>query len=240
MDALVNNAGVAIFKPIGETSFEEWSLVLGTNFNGVFLCTQAIAPLMLQRGGGAIVNISSISGLRASTLRVAYGTSKAAVIHLTKQQASELGTVGIRVNAVAPGPVDTDMAKLVHSVAIRADYHDVIPLNRYGTVDNRRRRRLSVQRRGQLRQRPGTGGRRRLRGNRRRTANPAARRRQEGHRRHGHRVARAALQSFTIQAQPTSREDPEGRQLQVARAEVLSDMWRARCLNPAEGARRPH
>ena len=135
MDALVNNAGVAIFKPIGETSFEEWSHVLGTNLNGVFLCTQAIAPLMLQRGGGAIVNISSISGLRASTLRVAYGTSKAAVIHLTKQQASELGTVGIRVNAVAPGPVDTDMSKLVHSVAIRADYHDVIPLNRYGTVD---------------------------------------------------------------------------------------------------------
>jgi meso-butanediol dehydrogenase/(S,S)-butanediol dehydrogenase/diacetyl reductase len=135
IDALVNNAGVAVFKPIGDTTFEEWSHVLGTNLNGPFLCTQAIAPLMRKSGGGAIVNIASISGLRASTLRVAYGTSKAALIHLTRQQATELGTMGIRVNAVAPGPVDTEMAKLVHSVAIRADYHDVIPLNRYGTIE---------------------------------------------------------------------------------------------------------
>lgn len=135
IDALVNNAGVAIFKPIGETTFDEWNHVLGTNLNGPFLCTQAVVPVMRKQGRGAIVNISSISGLRASTLRVAYGTSKAAIIHLTKQQAVELGTVGIRVNAVAPGPVDTEMAKLVHSVAIRADYHDVIPLNRYGTVE---------------------------------------------------------------------------------------------------------
>ena len=82
-----------------------------------------------------MVNIASISGLRASTLRVAYGTSKAALIHLTKQYAVELGTVGIRVNCVAPGPVDTDMAKLVHSVAIRQDYYDTIPLDRYGTPD---------------------------------------------------------------------------------------------------------
>jgi len=91
--------------------------------------------VMLKSGGGSVVNIASISGLRASTLRVAYGTSKAALIHLTKQQAVELGTRGIRVNAIAPGPVETAMAELVHSVAIRADYHDVIPLNRYGTVD---------------------------------------------------------------------------------------------------------
>ena len=134
IDALVNNAGVAVFKPIGETTFEEWQTVLGVNLNGPFLCTQAVAPVMLKTGGGAVVNIASISGLRASTLRVAYGTSKAALIHLTKQQATELGTVGIRVNCVAPGPVDTEMAKLVHSVAIRSDYHDVIPLERYGTV----------------------------------------------------------------------------------------------------------
>jgi NAD(P)-dependent dehydrogenase (short-subunit alcohol dehydrogenase family) len=135
IDALVNNAGVAVFKPIGQTSFEEWQYVLGTNLNGPFLCTQAVAPVMKRGGGGAVVNIASISGLRASTLRVAYGTSKAALIHLTKQQATELGTVGIRVNAVAPGPVETEMAKLVHSVAIRSDYHDVIPLNRYGTTE---------------------------------------------------------------------------------------------------------
>ncbi len=135
IDALVNNAGVAVFKPILQISFQEWRHVLGTNLDGAFLCTQACAPVMLRTGGGAIVNIASISGLRASTLRVAYGTSKAALIQLTKQQAVELGAVGIRVNAIAPGPVETEMAKLVHSVAIRADYHDVIPLNRYGTVE---------------------------------------------------------------------------------------------------------
>ena len=135
IDSLVNNAGVAVFKTIGTTSYEEWRTVLSTNLDGAFLCTQACVPIMLRNGAGSVVNIASISGLRASTLRVAYGTSKAALIHLTKQQAAELGTVGIRVNAVAPGPVDTEMAKLVHSVAIRSDYHDVIPLNRYGLVE---------------------------------------------------------------------------------------------------------
>jgi NAD(P)-dependent dehydrogenase (short-subunit alcohol dehydrogenase family) len=135
IDALVNNAGVAVFKPIGDTSFEEWRHVLSTNLDGTFLCTQACVPVMRRTGGGSIVNIASNSGLRASTLRVAYGTSKAAIIHLTRQQAVELGTMGIRANAIAPGPVDTEMAKLVHSVAIRSDYYDAIPLNRYGTTE---------------------------------------------------------------------------------------------------------
>ena len=133
IDALVNNAGIAVFKPLLETTFEEWQRVLAVNLNGPFLCTQACAPVMLKNGGGAVVNITSISGLRASALRVAYGTSKAALDHLTKQQAAELGNLGIRVNAVAPGPVDTAMAKQVHTADIRADYHDAIPLNRYGT-----------------------------------------------------------------------------------------------------------
>jgi len=133
IDALVNNAGIAVFKPLLETTFEEWQRVLAVNLNGPFLCTQACAPVMLKNGGGAVVNITSISGLRASALRVAYGTSKAALDHLTKQQAAELGNLGIRVNAVAPGPVDTAMAKAVHTADIRADYHDAIPLNRYGT-----------------------------------------------------------------------------------------------------------
>jgi NAD(P)-dependent dehydrogenase (short-subunit alcohol dehydrogenase family) len=136
IDVLVNNAGVAVFKPIGETTYEEFRYVLNTNLDGAFLCSQACVQVMRQGGqGGAIVNIASISGLRASTLRVAYGTSKAALLHLTKQQAVELGTEGIRSNAVAPGPVDTEMAKLVHSVAIRSDYYDTIPMNRYGTPE---------------------------------------------------------------------------------------------------------
>jgi NAD(P)-dependent dehydrogenase (short-subunit alcohol dehydrogenase family) len=132
LDALVNNAGIAIFKPILDITYEDWSRVLAVNLTGPFLCTQAAVPLMRDSGGGAIVNITSISGLRASTLRTAYGTSKAGLAHLTKQQAVELAALGIRVNAVAPGPVDTAMAKAVHTPEIRADYHDHMPLNRYG------------------------------------------------------------------------------------------------------------
>ena len=135
IDALVNNAGVAVFKTLGTTSFEEWRYVMATNLDGAFLCSQACVPVMLKNGGGSIVNIASISGLRASTLRVAYGTSKAALIHLTRQQAVEFGTMGIRVNAIAPGPVETEMARQVHSAAIRADYYDSIPLGRYGTME---------------------------------------------------------------------------------------------------------
>ena len=132
LDALVNNAGIAIFGPMMETSLEDWSRVMAVNLSGPFICTRAAVPLMLKNGGGSIVNITSISSLRASTLRVAYGTSKAGLAHLTQQQAVELGGLGIRVNAVAPGPVDTAMAKKVHTPEIRADYHDAIPLNRYG------------------------------------------------------------------------------------------------------------
>lgn len=135
IDALVNNAGIAVFKPMLETSFDEWARVLAVNLSGPFLCTQACAPVMLKTGSGSVVNIASISGVRASTLRIAYGTSKAALIHLTKQQAVELGNLGIRVNAVAPGPVETAMAQQVHSADIRTSYHDAIPLKRYGTVE---------------------------------------------------------------------------------------------------------
>jgi len=135
IDALINNAGIAVFKPLLETSYEEWARVLAVNLSGPFLCTQACAAVMLRGAGGTVVNIGSISGVRASTLRVAYGTSKAALEHLTKQQAAELGVLGIRVNGIAPGPVETAMAKQVHTPSIRADYHDAIPLARYGTEE---------------------------------------------------------------------------------------------------------
>ena len=131
LDALINNAGVAEFTPVLETADAEWNRILAVNLTGPFLCTKAAVPLMRQRGG-AIVNVTSISAVRASTLRTAYGTSKAGLAHLTKQLAVELASAGIRVNAVAPGPIDTAMAKAVHTADIRADYHDAIPLNRYG------------------------------------------------------------------------------------------------------------
>lgn len=132
IDALVNNAGVADFGPIENTTFLRWRTVMETNLDGPFLVTQAATPA-LKASKGSIVNIASISGLRASTLRVAYGTSKAAVIQLTLQQAAELGEYGIRANCVAPGPVRTKLAMAVHSQAIIDAYHDAIPLNRYGS-----------------------------------------------------------------------------------------------------------
>lgn len=132
IDALVNNAGVADFGPIEETDFQRWRTVMATNLDGVFLVSQGCTAA-LKASRGAIVNIASISGLRASTLRVAYGTSKAAVIQLTRQQAAELGEYGIRANCVCPGPVRTKLAMAVHSQAIIDAYHDAIPLNRYGS-----------------------------------------------------------------------------------------------------------
>ena len=132
IDCIVNNAGVADFGRIEATDFARWRAVMATNLDGVFLCSQAAIPA-LKETRGSIVNIASISGLRGSTLRVAYGVSKAAVIHLTKQQAAELGEHGVRANCVAPGPVATRMSKQVHSPEIIAAYHDAIPLNRYGS-----------------------------------------------------------------------------------------------------------
>jgi meso-butanediol dehydrogenase/(S,S)-butanediol dehydrogenase/diacetyl reductase len=134
IDAVINNAGVADFGPIEDTDFARWRAVMAVNLDGTFLVSQACIPA-LKKQGGAIVNIASISGLRGSTLRVAYGTSKAAVIHLTRQQAAELGEYGIRANCIAPGPVRTKLAMAVHSPEIIAAYHDAIPLNRYGTEE---------------------------------------------------------------------------------------------------------
>jgi len=132
LDALVNNAGVAIFKPLEEMDFECWRTIMATNLDGVFLCTQAAIPA-LKKSRGAVVNIASISAVRASTLRVAYGTSKAAVVHLTKQLAVELGDYGVRANCVSPGPVKTKLAAAVHTPEIIKAYYDGIPLNRSAT-----------------------------------------------------------------------------------------------------------
>ncbi len=134
VDALINNAGVADFGPMADTDFARWRTVMETNLDGVFLMSQILQPSLVA-AKGAIVNIASISGLRASTLRVAYGTSKAGVMHLTQQQAIELGEHGVRANCICPGPVKTKLAMAVHTPDIIDAYHDAIPLNRYGSED---------------------------------------------------------------------------------------------------------
>lgn len=131
-DALVNNAGIASTSPMIELPFEHWSSTLAVNVSGPLLMAQRAVRRMQQRGQGRIVNIASISGVRASAGRAAYGTSKAAVIGLTRQMAIEFATDGITVNAVAPGPVDTPLTRDVHTDLTRRNYYRAIPMQRYG------------------------------------------------------------------------------------------------------------
>ena len=111
LDALVNNAGVAMFASVMDTSDDDWSRILAVNLTGPFLCTKAAVPLMREYGGGAIVNITSISAVRASTLRSAYGTSKAGVHGFCMTLERQLAPRGIRVNVVCPGSIDTPMKR---------------------------------------------------------------------------------------------------------------------------------
>jgi 3-oxoacyl-[acyl-carrier protein] reductase len=135
IDILVNNAGVGLNRPFLETSLEDWERVLRVNLTGTFVCAQAAARLMKKQGGGAIVNIASISGERGAQNRSAYGASKAGVIQLTRVMALELATSGIRVNAVAPGPVATEMTSVTHTAAIRQTYCSRIPMKRYAQCE---------------------------------------------------------------------------------------------------------
>jgi len=109
VDGLVNSAGVLSVGPFTELAVEEWLRVINVNLTGVFLCCRAVIPLMVTQGGGSIVNISSVSGLRGTRHFAAYAASKFGVIGLTQALAQELGERGIRVNAVCPGAVESSM-----------------------------------------------------------------------------------------------------------------------------------
>lgn len=109
VDVLVNNAGIADYDPINWTEPARFRRVMDVNVTGAFLCARAALPDMLKRQKGVILNVSSMWGLVGASCEVAYSASKAALIGLTKALAKELGPSGIRVNAVAPGVIQTDM-----------------------------------------------------------------------------------------------------------------------------------
>jgi len=134
-DMLVNSAGVATVAPFIDFSLEEFERTMAINVTGTLLCCQHAARLMMRHGWGRIVNIASVAGMRAvGKGRTAYGTSKGAVIALTRQMAVELADHGITANAVCPGPVDTPLTQQLHSEQFRQEYSKAIPMNRYGSV----------------------------------------------------------------------------------------------------------
>jgi NAD(P)-dependent dehydrogenase (short-subunit alcohol dehydrogenase family) len=138
LDAAVNAAGTGSFGGVAEQSLESWSFTLRTNLDGTMLALKHETAAMLQLGtGGAIVNVSSIAGVLTHRMMSAYCVSKAGVEMLTRCAADELGEHGIRVNALRPGLVPTDLAAplAAHPLA-RANYESLMPLGRLGTVED--------------------------------------------------------------------------------------------------------
>jgi len=133
IDCLVNSAGIGADVPFLQTTTELFDRIIAVNLRGTFLIGQACARAMVS--GAVIVNIASVSGMRGSTGRSAYGASKGGIINLSQVMSSELAPLGIRVNVIAPGPVDTPLVARMHDAEIREIYTRAIPLNRYGTPE---------------------------------------------------------------------------------------------------------
>ncbi|HZT42692.1 MAG TPA: 3-oxoacyl-[acyl-carrier-protein] reductase [Chthonomonadaceae bacterium] len=135
IDLLVNNAGVTRDKLLLRMSEEDWDAVLDTNLKGAFLCARAVAPLFLKQKGGGIVNVGSVIGTVGGAGQANYSASKAGLVGLTKSLAKELGSRNVRVNAVAPGFIETEMTEV-----LKPDYREAIlrqiPLGRFGTVED--------------------------------------------------------------------------------------------------------
>lgn len=129
LSALVNNAGVSLFSQLQDTSLAQWREVFAVNCEGAFLCTRAAVPLFLRRGGGSIVNVSSVWGETGASCEAAYSASKAALIGFTKAAAKELAPSGIRVNCVACGIVETQMNARLSEAELQDFLHGV-PLGR--------------------------------------------------------------------------------------------------------------
>ena len=137
LDILVNSAGIGRDIPFLDTPAAEFDRLIAVNLRGTFLAGQAAARLMLPGTGtgGAIVNIASISGMRGNRGRAGYGASKGGVVTLSQVMAVELAQYGIRVNVIAPGPIETPLVAALHGDAIRQDWLRQVPMRRYGTAE---------------------------------------------------------------------------------------------------------
>ena len=134
---VVANAGTGSAGPFHTTTLDDWNSVLATNLTGAFLTMKHAVPHLAANGGGSIVAISSIAGVATHRYMTPYNVSKAGLEMLVRQVADELGSVGIRANAVRPGLVPTDIsAGLVASPDIVEDYLEQMPLHRLGTTDD--------------------------------------------------------------------------------------------------------
>ena len=133
VDVLVNNAGACIHKPALEVTDEEWREVMSVNVDGVWLCCQVFGAHFVAQRAGSIINIGSMSGqiVNRPQFQPAYNTSKAAVHHLTRSLAAEWGPLGVRVNALAPGYMRTDMAP-VDDPRFRRQWIEDAPMQRVG------------------------------------------------------------------------------------------------------------
>lgn len=132
LQALVNSAGIGSNVRFADTTTDQLRRIYEVNVVGAFALSQALAPIMRENGGGSIVHIASVSGIKGNLGRSAYGASKGALVTLTKIMAVELADDLIRVNAIAPGPIETPMVKENHTAVTREEWNRTVPMRRYG------------------------------------------------------------------------------------------------------------
>lgn len=135
IDVLINNAGISQSKLFTDITDEDWQNMIANNLSSAFYCSREAAKNMIHNKKGLIINISSIWGLTGASMEVHYSTAKAGMIGLTKALAKELGPSNIRVNAIAPGIIDTDMVKGYSRDEIK-EIEKEIPLEKIGTASN--------------------------------------------------------------------------------------------------------
>ena len=131
LDILVNCAGIAKHRELLETELIHWQRIMDINLTGTFLCNREAARLMVKQKNGCIINIASVAAILPGVRTHAYAASKGGVISFTKAIAGDLAKHGIRVNAINPGPVDTELVKVAHTPEFRAGYIARLPMGRY-------------------------------------------------------------------------------------------------------------